>query len=110
MTTISQPIQSSSSSSLSKRKKIKKSTTSSNKKTKLTNRQRRLIRQINSKQQEYHSCIQDKHIPLNTLRLFKLLQPYINNEYQEIYNIDNKFDLITEFLKSNPNISIENGN
>ncbi|CAF4415814.1 unnamed protein product, partial [Adineta steineri] len=93
------------------RKKIKKPTTSStlNKKTKLTNRQRRLIRQINSKQQDYHSCIQSNHIPSNALRLFKLLQPYINNEYQQIYNIENKFDLINEFLKSNQQqLSLDN--
>ncbi|CAF3628387.1 unnamed protein product [Adineta steineri] len=97
--------------SLLKRKKIKKPTTSStlNKKTKLTNRQRRLIRQINSKQQDYHSCIQSNHIPSNALRLFKLLQPYINNEYQQIYNIENKFDLINEFLKSNQQqLSLDN--
>jgi len=91
-----------------KKKKIKKSTTSSNKKTKLTNRQRRLIRQINTKQQEYNLYIQNKHIPSNTLRLFKLLQPYIDHEYQQIYNIDNKFDLISEFLKSNQQVSIDN--
>jgi len=104
-TTVIQPITPSLS---SKKKKSKKPLTSSNKKPKLTNRQRRLIRQINSKQQEYHSCIQNKHIPSNTLRLFKLLQPYIDNEYQQIYNIENKFDLISEFLKSNQQISIDN--
>lgn len=93
-----------------KKKEIKKSLTLPNKKTKLTNRQRRLLRQINTKQQEYHSCIQTKHIPSNTLRLFKLLQPYIDNEYQQIYNIENKFDLISEFLKSNEQISIDSNN
>jgi len=100
-----QPLNSSSS---LKKKKIKKSISSSNKKTKLTNRQRRLTRQIHSKQQDYHSYIQTKHIPSNTLRLFKLLQPYLNNQYQQIYNIENKFDLISEFLKSNQQLSIDN--
>jgi E3 ubiquitin-protein ligase UBR4 len=105
-TTIIQPLQVTLS---SKKKIIKKSTkSSSNKKLKLTNRQRRLVRQINSKQQEYHLCIQKKHIPSNTLRLFQLLQPYIEHEYQQIYNIENKFDLISEFLKSNNQNSIDN--
>ncbi|CAF1322792.1 unnamed protein product, partial [Rotaria sordida] len=102
-TTIIQPI-----SSLQKRK-IKKLPSLSNKKPKLTNRQRRLIRQINTKQQDYNLCIQNKHIPYNTLRLFKLLQPYINNQYQQIYSIENKFDLISEYLKThNQLLSIEN--
>ncbi|CAF4256832.1 unnamed protein product, partial [Rotaria sp. Silwood2] len=83
------------------KKKIKKLSSLSNKKPKLTNRQRRLIRQINSKQQDYNLCIQNKHMPYNTLRLFKLLQPYIDNQYQQIYNIENKFDLISEYLKTN---------
>ncbi|CAF3538830.1 unnamed protein product [Rotaria sp. Silwood1] len=83
------------------KKKSKKLSSLSNKKPKLTNRQRRLIRQINTKQSEYNLCIQNKHIPYNTLRLFKLLQPYIDNQYQQIYNIENKFDLISEYLKIN---------
>lgn len=108
ITTIIQPI-TTSIKRISEKKKIKKSQSlSSNKKSKLTNRQRRLIRQINTKQDEYHLCIQNKHIPLNTLRLFQLLQPYINNQYQQIYNIENKFDLIQEFLKLNQQISIDN--
>ncbi|CAM4878013.1 unnamed protein product [Rotaria socialis] len=104
-TITTQPI---SSNTLLRKKKCKKSISLSSRKTKLTNRQRRLIRQINTKQQEFHSCIQNKHIPSNTLRLFKLLQPYINNEYQRIYSIENKFDLISEYLKSNESTSIEN--
>ena len=102
-TTIIQPIVSTSSVKKKLTKKI-----SEKKSTKLTNRQRRLIRQIHSKQQEYQSCIQNKHIPSNTLRLFQFLQPYLNDHYQQIYNIENKFDLISEFLKSNEQSTIDN--
>ncbi|UJR08441.1 hypothetical protein I4U23_012711 [Adineta vaga] len=107
VTAMSQPMTPSSSSSLFKKKKMKKITPSSTKKTKLTNRQRRLIRQINIKQQEYHSCIRINHITSNALRLFQLLQPYIDHEYQQIYNIENKFDVTSEFLKSNQQLSID---
>ena len=102
-TTIIQPIVSTSSVKKKLTKKI-----SEKKSTKLTNRQRRLIRQIHSKQQEYQSCIQNKYIPSNTLRLFQFLQPYLNDYYQQIYNIENKFDLISEFLKSNEQSTIDN--
>lgn len=100
-------IQTSTSIKSARKKTSKKGSSSSNKQTKLTNRQRRLIRQINTKQQDFHTCIQTKQISSNTLRLFKLLQPYIDNEYQQTYSLENKFDLVSEYLKSNETVSIE---
>ena len=91
--------------SIAKKKTIK---TTNKKSTKLTNRQRRLIRQINSKQQEFHSCLQTTSILSNTFHLFQTLQPYIDQHYQQIYNIENKFDLISEFLKGNSIVNDEN--
>ncbi|CAF1279541.1 unnamed protein product [Rotaria sordida] len=53
------------------------------------------------KEDDYNLSIKNKYIKYNTLRLFKLLQPYIDNKYQQIYYIENKFHFISEYLKTN---------
>ena len=109
-TTMTSNIQSITSLSLAKKRKRKKLLSLSSRKIKLTNRQRSLIRQINSQQTKFHVYIENKHIILSIFRLFQLLQQYINYEYQKIYNLENRFDLISEYLKFNQQMIVEDDN
>ncbi|CAF0847863.1 unnamed protein product, partial [Didymodactylos carnosus] len=69
------------------------------KQSKHNKRHQLLSRQIQQSRQEFYTCIQTKHVPLNALRLLRILKPYIENEYSQVYDQQNKFNMTQEFLK-----------
>ena len=80
------------------------------KKRKLTHRQRRLVRQIGSeKEKEISQSLfnEMREISRETGRFFRSLQADLPTEYQEIFNGENRFDLIDQFLRGNEQLTIE---
>ena len=85
-------------------KKTNNNNNNNNNKGTLTHRQRRLMRQISAKKEMYQSL---DEVTRQARRFFEYLQSSLADRYQEIFNRENRFDLIETFLRCAEQVNIE---